>query len=202
VLGAGVRAMSILAAGRPLPWSAAVESWQQDEAFRETFIGALASAPFRAFLWETPPVSAAAADRPFEWVLADSPALASARPTPDPFQDRIGGRTGVVSFANLGGDARLVVPCAGADLAHYPHLAAFVRGAPSAQVHELWRAVGREVEEHLERTSAPCWVSTSGLGVYWVHVRIDTRPKYYTHAPYRTVASRPGTSRPRAGPVE
>lgn len=32
----------------------------------------------------------------------------------------------------------------------------------------------------------PVWISTSGLGVPWLHVRIDDRPKYYQHAPYRT----------------
>ena len=25
-----------------------------------------------------------------------------------------------------------------------------------------------------------------GLGVYWLHVRLDDRPKYYTHVPYRS----------------
>ncbi len=28
------------------------------------------------------------------------------------------------------------------------------------------------------------WVSTSGDGVSWLHLRIDTRPKYYQHAAY------------------
>jgi len=30
------------------------------------------------------------------------------------------------------------------------------------------------------------WLSTSGLGIAWLHVRLDERPKYYTHAPYRS----------------
>ena len=32
------------------------------------------------------------------------------------------------------------------------------------------------------------WVSTSGLGVYWLHVRLDSYPKYYQHAPYKNAA--------------
>jgi len=28
-------------------------------------------------------------------------------------------------------------------------------------------------------------LSTAGMGVYWLHVRLDTRPKYYQHTPYR-----------------
>ena len=30
----------------------------------------------------------------------------------------------------------------------------------------------------------PVWLSTAGLGVGWLHVRLDDRPKYYRHAPY------------------
>ena len=29
------------------------------------------------------------------------------------------------------------------------------------------------------------WLSTSGLGVYWLHVRLDSYPKYYTYRPYK-----------------
>jgi len=30
------------------------------------------------------------------------------------------------------------------------------------------------------------WLSTSGLGVGWLHVRLDSRPKYYTYEPYKS----------------
>ncbi len=32
----------------------------------------------------------------------------------------------------------------------------------------------------------PVWLSTAGAGVSWLHVRLDDRPKYYGHGPYRT----------------
>jgi len=31
------------------------------------------------------------------------------------------------------------------------------------------------------------WVSTSGLGVAWLHVRVDSKPKYYSHEAYREI---------------
>ena len=31
----------------------------------------------------------------------------------------------------------------------------------------------------------PTWLSTAGMGVAWLHVRLDQRPKYYAHRPYR-----------------
>lgn len=37
----------------------------------------------------------------------------------------------------------------------------------------------------LEKKDVPIWLSTSGLGVYWLHVRLDTRPKYYNHDEYK-----------------
>ena len=34
--------------------------------------------------------------------------------------------------------------------------------------------------------SNPLWLSTLGLGVAWVHIRLDRTPKYYQYAPDRT----------------
>ncbi len=31
----------------------------------------------------------------------------------------------------------------------------------------------------------PIWLSTAGGGVAWLHVRLDSTPKYYGYAPYR-----------------
>ena len=92
-------------------------------------------------------------------------------------------------FRNLGGDADLVVPCdmgAGAD---YAHLAVFLRTASPAQMRAIWRAVADTAKAWLARGDR-LWISTAGLGVTWVHVRIDSRPKYYTHAPYRVLQER------------
>jgi hypothetical protein len=88
-----------------------------------------------------------------------------------------------VSFPNLGDDAFLVAPCPRTPLAAYPHLAAFARHAPDAQQHALWQAVSGALSRRLDQR--PLWLSTSGLGVAWLHVRLDLRPKYYTFGPYR-----------------
>ena len=57
-------------------------------------------------------MTAATATRPFEFVLLDSPGLARP-PDPEAFAEHFGGPTeeGIVEFANLGGDAVMVVPC-------------------------------------------------------------------------------------------
>ncbi|HKB41634.1 MAG TPA: hypothetical protein VKD72_34740, partial [Gemmataceae bacterium] len=116
----------------PVPYSEVLRLWQQDAGFRSFFIALLAEAPFSAFRWETPPITASSAHRPFEFVLLDSPGLAS-RPDPEAFAEHFDAAEAgenVVSFPNLGGDAILVVPCPGVRPSAYGHLAAFVREAP------------------------------------------------------------------------
>ena len=140
--------------------------------------------PFSAFRWETPPITIATANHPFEFVLLDSPDLAS---DPDPaafaehFIDMVPG--GVVEFSNLSRDAIMVVPCPDDPLSDYGHLAAFLRHSPEPQQHSLWELVGAAMHRRLG--PRPVWLSTAGGGVAWLHVRLDDRPKYYGYAPYR-----------------
>lgn len=167
----------------PLSYSEALHLWQHDAGFRSFFTAILADAPFAEFRWETPPITAATADRPFEFVLLDSPGLERAVDA-EAFAEHFAGATGsVVSFPNLGRDAVLVVPCPTGDRSAYGHLAAFVRHAPKSQRHSLWAEVGKAATRRLGK--APVWVSTAGAGVSWLHVRLDDRPKYYGHEPYR-----------------
>jgi hypothetical protein len=168
----------------PVSYAETLRRWRDDAAFRLFFIGLLADAPFAAFRWETPPITAATANRPFEFVLLDSPGLAR-NPEIDAFAEHFRGAApeGVVEFANLGKDAIMIVPCPGGAISAYGHLGAFVRQAPEAQQHALWAQVGAAMQRRL--SAKPVWLSTAGAGVAWLHVRLDDRPKYYGYAPYR-----------------
>jgi hypothetical protein len=171
--------------GSPVSFAEVLRRWRTDPEFRAFFLTLLGDASFAAFRWETPPLTAATAGRPFEFVLLDSPRLAR-QPDPRPFAAHLRGHAashGVVAFANLGADAVLVVPCPVGPDSAYGHLAAFVRQAPEAQRHALWELVGEAMERRLG--DRPVWLSTAGAGVAWLHVRLDDRPKYYGHAPYR-----------------
>lgn len=162
----------------------ALTAWCDEGEFRSSFNAWLAAVPFSAFRWEMPPVTAGTANRPFEFVVLDSPGLAR---TPDPgaFGTHMSGGSaqGVVAFPNLGGDATLVVPCQLGEPTAYGHLAAFVRDAPESQQHALWRLVGQTMLERI--SDRPVWLNTAGGGVAWLHVRLDDRPKYYSYAPFR-----------------
>lgn len=162
-----------------------LRAWQDDVEFHTFFIGLLADAPFAAFRFETPPVASATVERPFEFVLLDSPGLRR-QPEPEAFAAQFNPADSgveVVAFTNLGRDAILVVPCPRGPHSAYGHLAAFVRGAPKSQQYALWALVGKTMQERL---GTPVWLFTAGAGVAWLHVRLDDRPKYYGYAPYRT----------------
>jgi hypothetical protein len=66
-----------------------------------------------------------------------------------------------------------------------------VRGAPEEQQLELWRQVGEQVAENLQTyvksDEQPLWLSTDGSGVPWLHVRLDSKPKYIKHLEYRSL---------------
>ena len=170
----------------PLSWSGVVDRWQNDPSFRCFFVSILADAPFPAYFWETPPITRAAINQDFEFVLVDSQQLAGVRTDQRAFASHFASArpgTSVIEFSNLGGDATLVVPCPRGKPSAYSQISAFARLAPDDQQHQLWKLVGATLERRLGAQLV--WLSTSGLGIYWLHIRLDSSPKYYTHEPYR-----------------
>ncbi len=169
---------------RPATFANVFLGWQSDPEFRTQFNAILAAAPYSAFRWELPAITASCAQSPFEFVLLDSPSLVR-NPDPEAFAEHFAGaESSVVVFENLGGDATMIVPRPVAEASAYGHLAEFVRFAPEHQQQSLWRTVGEEVSKRVGTN--PLWLSTAGAGVSWLHVRIDDRPKYFGHGPYRS----------------
>ncbi|KAG8459420.1 hypothetical protein KFE25_013056 [Diacronema lutheri] len=182
---------------RQLTWGEVLDRLRTDRAFALAFSRKLAAAPFGAFFWETPPLTQRTRNTaPFEFVCLPAEHLNGVVPDEAPFRAFVGGGargTGAaVAFANLGGDSTLVAPSADADaartgaLAKYAHIAAFVRGASDAQAGAFWARVAEAVDTTVRaRGDAPTWVSTEGSGVSWLHVRLDSRPKYFHWAGYK-----------------
>jgi hypothetical protein len=171
---------------RTLSFIDVIAAWRDDAAFRSFYCGALAAAPFPAFFWEMPPIRRGHTDAPYEFMLIRSEALARMAPDADAFASQFGtAERDVATFPNLGGDAVLVAPKQIAPPQTYSHLAAFVRAAPEAQQQALFQALGEAVDGFLREYDGRVWISTSGLGVAWLHIRLDTVPKYYQHQPYK-----------------
>jgi len=175
----------IASAGRVLSFADVIASWADNEDFRAFFIAELAATAQLAFFWEMPPVRRGALERAYEYVTVSSDALARLHADDSAFARQFrSSPESVVSFRNLGGDAMLVVPRRKGDIQDYAHIAAFVRAGPSAQIHALMKVLAATVTHTIEQSGDPVWINTSGLGVPWVHVRLDSFPKYYQHEPY------------------
>ncbi len=171
----------------PVSYAEIIRQWQDNSDFRAFFIDLLLNSPFAAFRWETPPVTMATVDQPFEFVLIDSPEI-SLDPDPTAFAEHFEKADvgGVVAFPNLGGDAILIAPCPVVARSDYGHLAVYLRNSHVRQQHLLWELVGAAMQRRI--SSKPVWLNTAGGGVAWLHVRLDDRPKYYGYAPYRNAA--------------
>jgi hypothetical protein len=169
---------------RPLSFSETIDLWCANQEFRTWFTALLSASPFDAFFWETPPITNATLHSPFEFVTVEGPSLSRLAPDPSPFAANFETQESkdMLTFPNLGGDAILVVPAPIADHSCYTHLARFLRNAPRAQTDALWASVGHAAKSLI--SSRPTWLSTAGLGVSWLHLRLDTRPKYYRFEPY------------------
>ena len=175
---------------RSLTYGEVIQLWRDDEEFRAYFAEILREAPFQAYRWETPPMTSGTLERAFEFVLIDCPSLSRSvdRSSFQDFFSTAGPDSMAIAFENLGRDATLVVPCPPTDsksasLDHFAHLASFMRKADNVQVDAFWQLVGQTMSEKVN--DQPIWLSTAGMGVAWLHVRLDQRPKYYAHGPYR-----------------
>ncbi len=181
--------IAIVGAGGPCSFAETIANWRDSEAFRDFFIAGLAALPFAAFFWEMPPLRRGQSDLPYEYAALRGDELARRPANPDAFSEYLEGgdpANTIVSFRNLGGDALLVAPKPMAAPDAYGHIGAFVRLAPPRQRHRLFQTLADAILRMLKDTEGPIWISTSGLGVPWVHVRLDTHPKYYSYPPYAT----------------
>jgi hypothetical protein len=188
VVDSAVIRYRVAADGAPVDFQQSVQLWQTDPDYRCFCSELLRSCEFTAYRWETPPYSPQTAAEPFEFVLVNYPSFVK-RPTDNSaFVEHFPASTEnstkqIITFLNLSGDALLIVPTPQTSCDVYGHLAAFMRGAPSAQVDALWQTIGQMMVKRLSQQAI--WLSTAGGGVAWLHVRIDRSPKYYAFAEYR-----------------
>ena len=150
--------------------------------FRVYFNDLLEKLPFKSFRWETPPVNTNSVDQPFKFAIINSPELLKPADT-KAFSKYLKPKDSVNSFLNSGKNATLVIPTLPNKGQGYAHLASFVREAPKDVIDLFWQQVAEEVNSKL--SSSPLWLNTAGAGVARLHVRLDSKPKYYRHHPYK-----------------
>lgn len=183
--GRALIAASVLRAGSPLSFQEVVAAWADSAEFRTFWVRSLRRIPFEAYCWELPPLDTATLARPFECVFVENRELARLAPDRRPFAEHFAmtRKSEFAVFDNFGSDARLIAPLPLGESSAYTHLASFVRHAPASQVEGIWKALAEVLRQRLRHTR-PLWLSTAGMGVPWLHLRLDNQPKYYRHTPY------------------
>jgi hypothetical protein len=171
----------------PLPIIDMLKLLAENALFADWYSAVLASSCIEAFFWELPALSLNSIHRDSEFVLLDAPALKARAQDQRPFNEHFAANEHDISvFTSLGGDAQLIAPCPTTDIACYSHLAVFIRQAPVLQRQHFWHAAAATALELM--SDKPRWLSTSGLGVSWLHARLDQKPKYFQHKPYKAPA--------------
>ena len=180
--------------GQPLSWKGVLRLWEQNPDISLMFSRELAGFRHPAFFWETVPFALDTITKEFEMVLVPSCQLALIQADSRDFKMHLaecGLTSSIAVFQNLGGDSILVAPCqVEQESSCYAHMASFMRSAPAWQQVEFWKTLAAAIEERLTKVgNAPIWVSTSGLGVHWLHARLDSNPKYYQYSRFKHAES-------------
>lgn len=185
VLSKGVFQFQIKQDGVFLTVSQVIKLWQTDAEFRFFYNQILKEAPLVGFFWENKPINNQRLNELYEFVLVETTAFSAKIADKSSFLTYFEENKLIVCFPNLGRNAELIVPCPlNNEEDTYMNIATFIRNAPAAQLDAFWMMVGTTLEKRL--STKPIWLSTSGLGVYWLHVRLDEFPKYYSYAPYKS----------------
>ncbi|MCG2589690.1 DUF6940 family protein [Rhodohalobacter sulfatireducens] len=169
--------------GDPISNQYFLELLSNSQPFRKFYNGFLADSDYDAFFWENRPITNQNLEVNYECNIINSDFLASRSPDSHTFRQYFDSNKKVVTFPNLGNDAQLIAPCPQKEDNCYTHIGSFVRKADEDQIDKFWQITGHETLQAVN--SKPKWLSTSGLGVFWLHVRIDTIPKYYQTKEYK-----------------
>lgn len=185
VLSKGIFQFQIKQNNRLLSFKEVINFWKTSSDFRFFYNQILKEIPFAGFFWEHKAVNKNKLHETYEFVIIQTDSFNGKQANQQPFAKYFTKKNAVVSFPNLGKNAQLIVPCPSDKYDSYTHLGVFIRNAPSHQIDAFWELVGKEFDKSSSQEN-PTWLSTSGLGVYWLHIRLDQRPKYYTYIPYKS----------------
>lgn len=171
--------------GQPITWKSFIELTKSGEAaFVETLRAGFLSTNFKTVFFNCPPLSPSSMEKHFSAAVLNAPYLDGIKADPYTFREKFKGHELACSFTNLGGDALLVSPTPMKDQKNeiYSSLGPFIHFAPLEQQIEFWKQTAIGLEKLVPKRTM--WLNTEGSGVYWTHMRLDSRPKYYHYRPF------------------
>jgi len=136
---------------------------------------------FETIYFNCPPVTKADLDQVFNVAILNAPALRSVTTDVHTFADKFIDQNMVTSFENLNGDCLMVCPVPLEDQPEeiYSSLGPFIRSARIEQQIAFWGLVASDLETVISIRKV--WMNTAGTGVSFLHLRLDSRPKYYEY---------------------
>ena len=149
---------------------------------------------FRHVFFELPPLNKKTLKKPAEFILIEAPIFKTR--VKDVRYDIFASkhhlpqckRSTACNFPNRSGNAVMIVPKGDNNMNNdrYTDLMSFAIKASEKEFYDLFKKVGQlSLKEIKKNPQRPTWISTHGLGVIWLHVRLDTIPKYYDWLPYK-----------------
>lgn len=164
-----------------------------DPSLRQFLIDFFRLIKLHGYFWECPPITWNTLNSNiFQFVIVPTHAFKTRKVDSITFNEHFKNMENeyITKFSSLGGDATLISPkpLTNVTLSSYINIASFMREAPDIQIDALWKAIGSAFldSDILQGdASRKIWLSTSGLGVSWLHVRLDSVPKYYQWREYK-----------------
>ncbi len=169
--------------GSKLSFNEIFHLWQSTEHI-EHYLSGIKNLGFDQFYWEHPALTEEIVHLPYECMLVKTDHFNHRTVDTTSFSAYLQRDESVAVFDNLGRNARLVVPTLKSHEENYKHFGAFLNFAPTIQISDLFNAVACSILEELHKGKT-IWLSTAGLGVIWLHIRLDTVPKYYKTKTYK-----------------
>lgn len=160
--------------------------WKTNMEFAEFWRQSILKLGYPAVFWEVKPINMLTLQEDFECVILPAKQLENIHAQPEVFKQHFKISSPVANFSNLGNDAILIAPCpttSPGTIKNYAHLISFLTNADAIANKTIWQSLAEEIESQLSLNNL--WISTSGLGVYWLHIRLDSYPKYYQYQKYR-----------------
>ncbi|WP_020568789.1 DUF6940 family protein [Neolewinella persica] len=172
--------------GRPLAFTDVIKHWQDSAPFREFYTDTLLKHGGNGCFWEHPRLNKLTANQAYECVITQTDAFSLRTANFRPFSRAVSPGDRIATFPNLSGEALLVVPNPSDEINFNGRdLISFLRTAPDDFIHDLWENIGQETAKAIATDAPFQYLSTHGLGVLWLHVRLEQGPKYYHHRAYR-----------------
>ncbi len=140
----------------------------------------------RDYFWEHPKLTQDNCNSDYEVTIIPTDAFENRVSNFNPFKDKFQVTDSVVVFPNLRKDSLLIVPNKDqGGNQNFITLRRFLHAASNVIIFKFWKTVGETMIEQITKNTKYCYLSTHGLGVLWLHIRIDQKPKYYQTKRYR-----------------